>query len=139
MMLYIASDKPLPLVEWREDEPAFNVTELSGSDVQVKKQFDKSYVVFAGAHTGCSCGFNYGELPIEDQDDELEDRRSRDSVGSLAQYLSERLRYGPVELFSCWDGDQNEKPEQKLTVSIDYFGGQTFRFDEKQFLVLTER
>jgi hypothetical protein len=86
--LYLASDYPLPLKEWDEDDPSFNVGELQDYDKEVVKQFSKSNIVFVGAHTGCSCGFMYDSDPIEDERDRIEDQAARESVAKLVEYLT---------------------------------------------------
>src|SRR5688500_12632594 len=39
MGVYLATDRPQPLVEWREVEPSFNVTELSEQEAPVRGRF----------------------------------------------------------------------------------------------------
>ena len=53
LAVYLASDKPLPLVEWNEKQPKFNVLPLDDRDTQVTKQFRNPFVVYAGSHEGC--------------------------------------------------------------------------------------
>ncbi len=65
-----------------------------------------------------------------------EDALSRESVRQLSEYLSGIIKSDSVEMFACWDGDQEAEPEERLTVTPDYFGGEAFGFKEKQFLVI---
>lgn len=136
MMVYIAADSPLPLIEWQENVTAFCVTELTQDEKRVSKQFSKPFLAYAGSYGGCSCGFSYGEVPVEDDDDAREDALARESVRQLSQYLSPLVKNGSIEIFACWDGDQEVGPEERLSVSPDYFGGGAFAFKEKQFLVV---
>ena len=137
MMVYIAADNPLPLIEWQENVTPFCVTELSDDETVVKKQFSKSFVVYAGSYGGCSCGFSYGDTPIEDEVDAQEDALSRESVRQLAQYLSQAVTAGSIGIFACWDGDQESEPDERLNVTATHFGGEQFGFKEKQFLVVS--
>lgn len=84
MLLYIAADEPLPLIDWQEDVTAFHVAELSEDELIVKKQFTKPFVVCAGSYGGCACGFSYGQTPIADETDAREDALARESVRQLS-------------------------------------------------------
>ena len=137
MAVYIAADNPLPLIEWQEDVTFFCVYELCDDEIVVKRHFTKPFVAHLGAYTGCSCGFSYGG-PIDTEDDKHEDAQGRESVRLLSQYVSELAKNSEVELFSCWEGDQENEPEEKLTVSPDFFGGEEFEFKEKQFLKVAQ-
>ena len=136
MVVYIAADSPLPLIEWQENATAFYVAAPADDEMQVAKQFSKPFVAFAGSFGGCSCGFSYGETELEDEDDRTEDALSRESVRQLSEYLSPLVRNGSVEIYACWDGDQEAGPEERLTVTPEYFGGEAFGFKERQFLVV---
>jgi hypothetical protein len=87
---------------------------------------------YRGAHTGCSCGFTYGQVPPAVQRDETEEAAGRASVAALRQYLLEAVeRLGDVELFSSWKGDWHLEPEQRLEVTPEWFGGDSFDPPEK--------
>ena len=138
MMVYIAAYNPLPLVEWQENVTPFCVSELSEDEKRVLKQFTKPHVAYVGSYEGCSCGFSYDSSPIEDEDDERQDALSRESVRQLSQYLSKLVEEGNVEMFACWDGDQEANAEERLVVTPSYFGGEEFSFKEKQFLTVVK-
>ena len=138
MMIYIAADSPLPIIEWQENVTTFSVTEISEAEKSVTKQFTKPFVAYAGSYEGCSCGFSYDDEPIEDGDDARRDALSRESVQQFSVYLSNLVKNGSVELFACWDGDQEALPEEKLLVTPDYFGGNIFDFEEKLFLTIVQ-
>jgi hypothetical protein len=134
MAVFIAADAPLPLVGWNEAQPGFHVTELSGQDDEkVRSQFSKPYVYYAGAHTGCGCGFDYGRNPKYQDDVE----QSRQSVASLSQYLArETASHGVIELYACWEGDQAEEPLMRKAITPEEISGESFWFEERQFLVV---
>lgn len=136
MMVYIAADNPLPLIEWQEDVTTFCVSRLAEDEKRVAKQFSKPFLAYAGSYGACSCGFSYGASPIETEKDAKEDALGRESVRQLSEYLSELVRDGSIEIFVCWDGDQESEPEERQSVTPDYFGGEAFGFKEKQFLVV---
>lgn len=135
-MVYISADQPLPLIEWQEDKPAFYVCELAQDETRVTKQFTKPFVYYAGSHQGCGCGFTYGQWPIEKEEDKIEDLAARESVKSLSLYLRNAVQQGPVELYACWDGDQEAEPEYRTVVTPEQITGETFEFKEKQFLTI---
>jgi hypothetical protein len=137
LALYIGADHPLPLVPWREDHRGFNVVTLADHERVVVDKFSKSHLAYAGAHTGCSCGFRYGEDPPSDAKDEEEERPGRASVESLRQYLEALLRHSPaVELYACWEGDWAEPSAGSREVALTYFGGERFALEERWFLTV---
>lgn len=134
MMLYVASDKPLPLVTWDKGNPNFNVKELDEHSKAVRKQFSKPHIYYLGSHEGCGCGFSYGQYDY----DEEEDKAARESVRRLSEYLSQAIDIaGPLELYSCWDGDQEDEPEFQESMMPQEIGGEAFWFKERQFINIT--
>jgi hypothetical protein len=134
MALYVAAAEPLPIVGWNESKPAFNVQELSDSEQIVRRHFTKPHVYYLGAHTGCSCGFAFGQLESTSAEDEAEETAGRASVAALQKYLRDAVqRTGEVELYSCWEGDQGHVPEQNIDITPESFAGDAFRFPEKAF------
>ena len=134
MTLYVASDKPLPLINWNESNPNFNVTELDESSQSVRKQFSKPHVYYLGSHQCCGCGFNYGQYDYGEE----EDKASRKSVRRLAEYLSQSVNNaGPLELYSCWSGDEEDELEFHEEWKTKEISGETFWFQERQFIKIT--
>jgi hypothetical protein len=109
LAVFIASDQPLPLVGWDEAEPAFNVMPVSEHEEVVRRQFSLAYAVYAGAHTGCSCGFR------SDDEDPASLAQSR---AALLKYIEEAAATGPVEVFACWEGDWAESPRTRAERSF---------------------
>ena len=135
MVVYIASDFPLPLVQWNDEQPEFHVTELTvgENDGKVRSQFSKPYIYYVGAHTGCGCGFEYGKYPGYEENVE----ENRQSVFRLSQYLIKAVEQNEtIELFACWDGDQAEKPVKRGRITPLEIGGESFWFEEKEFLLV---
>jgi hypothetical protein len=113
MMVYVASDYPLPTSSWDEARPCFYVEALSERDEPVRRQFTKPWVYYAGSHEGCGCGFQYGQYPGHEED-VAEVAAARDSRRRLAEYVAVALQHQPeVQLFACWDGDQAVEPEHR--------------------------
>ncbi|HEY1377446.1 MAG TPA: hypothetical protein VGF55_11670, partial [Gemmataceae bacterium] len=104
LVVYVASDDPLPTVAWDGARPGFHVTEVTAADHPVRCRFAKPCVYYAGSHEWCGCGFQYGEY--EGYGEEADLPRKRDSRRRLAEFLAVALQHQPeVELFACWDGD----------------------------------
>jgi hypothetical protein len=138
MMVYIASDYPLPTWTWDETRPCFYVGELSERDEPVRGQFTKAWIYYTGSHEGCGCGFQYGQYPgLEENAAEL--AAVRDSRQRLAEFLAVALQHqAEVQLFACWDGDQAEEPEHRSRMRpSDLMRDRAF-FREKEFLVVSE-
>jgi hypothetical protein len=134
LMVYVASDYPLPSLAWDEARPAFHVAELPEADEPVRGQFSEPHVYAVGSHEGCGCGFQYGQYDGSDDDPAARDSRRR-----LAAYLAVALQHqSAVELYACWDGDQTAPPEHGGRVRpVDLVRDRTF-FREKELLVVSE-
>jgi hypothetical protein len=138
MMVYIASDYPLPTSPWKPSEPGFHVSDLTERDDLVRRQFSKPFVYYAGSHEGCCCGFQYGQYDgLEEDAAKL--AASRESRRRLAEFLSITLQHqATVEVFACWDGDQGAPREHRgWARPSDLTGERTF-FREKELLVVSE-
>jgi len=46
MELFIAADRPLPIVPWQKQHPTFNVQGLSDREQAVRKHFTKAHVFY---------------------------------------------------------------------------------------------
>jgi hypothetical protein len=135
MAVYIAADRPLSLVAWDDTHPAFHVNALAQREEPVRVQFTKEHVFHAGAHEGCGCGFQLGEYPELQAPDEASARRA--SLSRFAAYLEQEIaRVGPIELFACWEGDQQAPVEHRRCLTPDSLRRDDFFFLEKEFSVV---
>ena len=126
LMVYIGSDKPLPLVDWNENKRAFNISELTKYEKHVETQFKFSYVYNAGSHLGCGCGF------IKESKDEEELAQVNHNYIQLSAYLQKaRETQATIHIFSCWDGDQDAKPEHRKEINLQRLIEADFEFKEK--------
>jgi hypothetical protein len=137
IMIYIASDQPLPTAAWDPSRRRFQLTELSEGDEPVRRQFSKPCVYLARSHEGCGCGFQYGEYEEDDEDD-TDLTAKRVSRRQLADFLTAALQKQPeIELFACWDGDQAAPAEHRERLRpADLVRERTF-FREKELLVVS--
>jgi hypothetical protein len=133
LMVYLAADRPMPLVPQDEARPVFFVRELLPRDEGVRAQFSRHHVYYAGAYENCGCGFQYGEYPGMEEPEQV--ARAQQSRRALVQYLRQALSVVPaIDLFACWDGDQAEAPlcRSKLRPD-DLVKGRTF-FQERELV-----
>jgi hypothetical protein len=132
MMLYLAADVPLRTVEWREDAPGFHTSPSTADEERVRCQFTKPNLFYVGSYEGCACGFQLGEYPPDwlDPDEVVERRRS---LREFAEYLREELRRaGTIELYACWDGDQEKPPVHHRTLTPASLEADTFYFLQRE-------
>ena len=136
LVAYIASNIPLPLILWDKNEPAFHVAELSTEeDQKVRVQFSKPHIYYLGSHEGCGCGFPYTDsLGNEEDKDKTQQTRER-----LVEYLRSALKtQEDVELFFCWEGDQDAEVESRRTLNLQEMGD-AFGFETKQLLKIVKQ
>lgn len=133
MMVYLAADLPLREVAWDDAAPAFHTTPLVADEArQVRGQFSKPHLIYAGAHEGCACGFQLGEYPLDDAEPE-EAKKGRESLHAFAEYLrAEMFRVGSIEVFACWDGEQEAAIEHRRTLTPDAIDSDDFFFLQKE-------
>jgi hypothetical protein len=137
LTVYLAADRPLPLIPWNEHARGFHVAELTGEkDEAVRGQFTKPYVYYAGSHTICGCGFNYGQYP-DAEDDSAELALKARSLRDMRAYLVKAVEDGgTIELFSCWEGDQAAAAEYRREIVPDAIEVDSFGFREKELMVV---
>ncbi|WP_165223088.1 hypothetical protein [Aquisphaera insulae] len=137
MMVYVASDYPLPTSAWDETRPCFYVEELSDRDKSVRGQFSKPCIYFVGSHEGCGCGFQYGQY--EGLEEDLEQlAAARESRRRLSEFLAVALQHQPeVELFACWDGDQSATPDYRGRMRPSDLLRDRTHFREKELLLVS--
>ena len=128
LMVYIGSDKPLPLIDWNEDKPAFYISELSKYEKGVKSQFKFPHVYNVGSHQGCGCGF------FKEHNEEEKLAQAHDNYLQLKTYLQKAREMGANnQIFSCWDGDQDTRPEFREKIELNRLLEANFEFKEKAF------
>jgi hypothetical protein len=134
MVAYITSRAPLPLIPWRQDSPAFNVTELTEHEQPVVRHLSLPYVRQAGSHTGCGCGFNEGREHPQVYDDPVAERADAlESSSQLARYVR---AHRVEQIYSCWSGDEGEPKQFERHIRPDDLVAPEFFFRERELLVI---
>jgi hypothetical protein len=131
MVVYVGSDYPLPEIPM-DGTGNFHVAAVPAPD-PVRRHFTKPCVVYAGAHGGCGCGFQYGE-----HEDSEPYPGNVDSRRRLAEYVAVALQHQPeVELYACWSADEGEPAEYHDRIRpADLTTTRTY-FRERELLVVT--
>jgi hypothetical protein len=130
-LLFLGSNNPITDIECKEGISRLWVESPRESDEPVRQQFTKPHIAFIGAWDTRSKGFEYGCVPIIDEEDREEERIGRESVAALTQFLLDRLANEPeVELFTCVEGAEDAPVDEEHYVTTDYFGGKRFTFRE---------
>jgi hypothetical protein len=137
VMVYVASDEPLPRIAWDERAPSFYVDDVTDSDRTVSGRFTLPHVCYVGSHEGCGCGFQFGEYPeVEEPDDTAAARRSREQ---LVDYLQQQLAAGRrLELYACWAGDEAEPADHTGVITPSQLLVERTYFREREFLSVVE-
>ena len=93
--------------------------------------FSTPEVYFAGSYEGCGCAFNYGrEYPSLEADQE-EIETAEKSVKEMVEYISSNQ---VTEIFACWMGDEEKKPNSFREISTEQIGAKDFFFKEQELL-----
>lgn len=105
--VYLASDRPLPLIPWDANARGFNVEVPDTVEAAVRRTLDGRYIALAGTHTCCACGFNV-DPGNADGDVERAKHETRTAVAALRAYLEMLLEdRQSVEVFVTWYGEES--------------------------------
>lgn len=134
MVVYIAAEQPLPLIPWNVQDRGFHVTALDGQSEVVRSQFSLPHVVYAGSHQGCGCGFQFGQHPELDTDQE-ELRLAHQSRHGLAEYLRSALdAANRIQIYACWSGDEGQTPLHRRNLTPKDIDSDGFAFEERELI-----
>ncbi len=133
--IYIASNNECPVLEWDESNPGFYLEPLDERQKIASKQFTKPHIYYAGSHEGCGCGF-FTDPDYHDEDDNLE--QAKKSIASLIDLLKAQLKASSeIELFVCWEGDENKRPKRKLRMNPEDLRSQPLPLQELDFIIFS--
>jgi hypothetical protein len=133
LAVYLAAVRPLPLILWDEARPAFHVTEV-GSEEPVRGRFGLPHVYRLASSEGCGCSFEYGVWPVDNDEDRLREAKGRASVTSLAAYVAAAERVSPLQLYACWEGEQELPVRDEGALCADGFAKAEFQLVQRRLL-----
>jgi hypothetical protein len=149
LSVFVASDVELPLLPYDDASPAFSTYALHEGDESVRRLTSKPYVYEVAALSDCcGCGFSYdinelaestrAGVPDEAKRQARADYDDRqEAVTRLRQYLAAAVETGPVEVLCGWSGWVDPNHDAPIYVTPSYFGGESFRLEEKQYLIVS--
>ena len=123
MVLFLGTEAALDTTGWSEEAPAFYVGEPEEREASVRKHFNTSRVYYLGSHTGCGCGYEFGQDPAwydwaasdpEAADADPDGPTSRQSLAALLRSLLDAGH--PVELYALWSGDEDTPPDHRSRI-----------------------
>src|SRR5213593_2501063 len=126
--LYIASSEPLRRLKKTKHEPYLEVRPLEDGGTRVRRHFREEFehVYVAGAHVSCGCGFP--EHPSHHKPRKIA-QEDRLTMLRLHQYLLPIVGKRPrVQLYLCWWGDEDEKPQAEREAHLGELTDPSFRF-----------
>jgi hypothetical protein len=130
LAVYLATSSPQQTTAWNKDQPAFYLADLYSIE-EVRGQFSLPYVYYAGSHEGCGCGYRRDGVTGEEL------AQTNATYAALSKLIRDAKTSGAsAELFSCWEGDQQEKPEFIGAVTVSELESPEFEFKELQFLTV---
>jgi hypothetical protein len=137
LALFLATDRPLPRIEYVEGITRLSVHDIAESDRRVKDKISKSYIAYVGAWEGCGCGFEYGLLEDPDEEDHREDELGKESVRELRGLLEMLLQeQEEVELYVCMDGEQDVLQESRIEITPTFFLGDSLELEPGTLFVV---
>jgi len=138
-MLFVGTDEPLPLKEWRKEAPDVCVRPILENEDGIRVHFRKPVVQYVGSTASCGCDFPHwilynGEVPDDpteliDPDQAITHELNR---RGLVKLLASGAP-GSVEIYGVWAGNYGRQPKKIEEISIDQIRESSFLFGEQIF------
>ncbi len=142
-VLYVASKSKPVLIPWDDKAPSFNSEEISQTQKHaLEKRFRNPSITYVGTDYGCGCNFRY--IPLEATGQPLADEfysraveaqeKTQPNHQNLQNYL--RTQFSDedfIELYGCWDGDEDLPEEFALEIPLEQVGDPGFCFKERGY------
>ena len=142
MMLYLGTNVKVPGIEWNDNQPSFNVAELSEEDSCVSFHFSLPFISYIGSDHGCGCGFKHAILhnekwmPVIEEntiENENQNQNQRLLFNYIKNYLSDQEF---IEIYGCWDGDFAENTKVRMEVQLFELLSTDFYFLERGLYIV---
>ena len=110
-VLYIAADRPLPLIPWEPNADCVHTDNVPDSDTAIYSHFTRRHVYFVGSDTHCGCGYRNasyqnGSWPEEEwrPDDDTRHITAQPNHERLVRLVREHLAgEESFELYGAWE------------------------------------
>lgn len=136
-VLYLASDRPGPTIDWNPEARAFHVKSEDPALETVRPRFTRPHVAYLGSDDGCGCGFRRDPSWVPVMEDGTASLSQQRNHRQLHDYLAALLADQPsVELFGCWSGDEGLPEETCRTASVTEITDPGFWFAERERVVV---
>jgi hypothetical protein len=133
LLIYLASDQPLPLLAWDAKSPDFHVSELYAEQEHVRNHLGLPHVYQCGSEERCGCAFNYGWEYPEYQDDPGQLEMAKRSRLKLYHYLKTNK---VLKIYPCDAEEENLSIENIVSISLADLLQDDFIFQNRIVLVL---
>ena len=136
-VLYIASNKPLPIIPWDPDADCVHTEDLPEAAVAFRSHFTGRHVYYVGSDTNCGCGYrhatyNNGSWPDEEWRLEDDAREAQPNHERLVRLIREHLEgEESCELYGVWDGSSIDPAVCHLDITLQGLQELDFCFRER--------
>lgn len=139
MMFYIGTRNQLLEIAFDETFPGLHVRILSEKEQAIDAHFSTPNIAYIGSSSGCGCNFRHALwdhgnwLPVDGhgQSDNNEIKRNQQSLHDFLWL--HKMTDRSVELFCCWNGEQNEPSLFRTEINIEEIIDEDFFFKERGF------
>lgn len=138
-MLFVGTDNPLRLKEWRKDSTDICVQPLSGDEEEVRAHFSKPFVQYVGSTAGCGCDFPHwilfnGEPPADGVDGRESEQKqtNAENAKKLVQLLRENGDCA-FEIYGVWAGNWSKQALARRDIQLEDILSPSFLFGEQFF------
>ena len=103
---------------------------------KLRDKFKYTNIYYCGSYTCCSCGFGFDFSEEEDEDDRNENLWGKKSLEEMFSFFRNKIEsLNEIEMFICWEGDEDCKPEQTRRIELSKFKfDQAFNFNELEYI-----
>lgn len=131
LLVYVGMKKLVRSESLARVPGVFGVRAIHELEKVVRRYFSMPKVIGVGARDGCGCGFQIPEGATEETAEQSFAARRH-----LVEFLRAALELqSEIELFACWDGDQDKPVRFSRRVTLDDVQ-KTRQFEERVHLTI---
>lgn len=141
MVLYLGSEKTLPIIPYNPEQPEFNTKELDEHERLVMQHFSLPQVIYVGSNEGCGCSFRHAlydkgkwSYVVWEEGDEA--IATQVDHQKLVDYIK-TSSVEKVEIYACWDGDYALPAEHDEEIAAEDILKPDFFFKERAHYWIT--